>query len=199
MRGTSPELKRKRGGVVCVYVRPSWLDLGPSACCGVSSTSEQSCHWLSPSAGQQPFRIPRTKHNGAQRAATTLGVCWSWNGIIIICGRAWCSAFGTVRGAECNSQCASRTLGCGSLLMLNSKSSQQTSYQSNVSDSGQVGKVLSKGRNCGCMCELKAVDVITFCTHFHSLSEDASTHYFHTTYDTCGDAAMDIPTKAFTN
>jgi hypothetical protein len=81
-----------------------------------------------------------------------------------------------------------------SLLMINSKTSQQTSYQSNGADSGLVRKDLSKGCKCGCMCKLKAVDVITFCAHLQSLSEDAVSHYFHATYNTCGDAATDIPT-----
>ena len=100
MRGTSPELKRKRDGAICASVRPSRLDLGPSASCGVPSTSEQLCHWLNPSAGQQPSRRPPSKHKGRREQRPHWLCAGLGKGIIIICGRAWRSAFRTVRGAE---------------------------------------------------------------------------------------------------
>jgi len=82
-----------------------------------------------------------------------------------------------------------------SLLMINSKTSQQTSYQSNGADSGRVRKVLSKGCICKCMWKFKAVNVTAFCAHLHNLYEDAVSHYFHTAYNTCGDADTDITTR----
>ena len=195
MRGTSPELKRKRDGAICASVRPSWLDPGPSASCGVSITSEQLCHWLNPSAGQQPSRRPPSKHKGRREQRPH----WLCAGL----GKessSYVAELGVQRSELSEERNATANvrriqLDFVSLLMTNSKTSHQTSYQSNGADSGPVRKVLSKGCTCGCMCKLKAVDVITFCTYLHSLSDDAVSHYFHTAYNTCGDAATDIPTQ----
>ena len=115
MRGTSPELKRKRDGATRASVRPYCLGPEPSVACGVSSTSEQLCHWLNPSAGQQPSRRPPSKHKGRREQHPH----WLCAGL----GKESSSsvaelgafAFRTVRGAECNSQCASHTLGFGFL------------------------------------------------------------------------------------
>ncbi len=113
MRGTSPELKRKRDGAICASVRPYWLGLGPSASCGVSSTSKQLCHWLSPSAGQQPSRRPLSKHEGRREQQLhwlCVGLGTESSSYVAELG---VSPFRTVRGAERNSQCASHTLGFG--------------------------------------------------------------------------------------
>lgn len=72
--------------------------------------------------------------------------------------------------------------------MINSKVETQTAYQINGADSGRIRKRLSQGCKCGLYSKLRAADVITFCTHLHSLSEESVTHYFHTAYDTCGDS-----------
>ena len=82
-----------------------------------------------------------------------------------------------------------------SLLMINSHISKQTSYQVNGAGSVRIRKRLSQGCKCGCMRKLVPTYVASVCTHLHSLSDKAATHYFHTAYDTCGEDSSEPSSK----
>ena len=72
-----------------------------------------------------------------------------------------------------------------SLLMIDAKASKKSTYQNNGADVERIRKKMSIACKCGVTAKLKTADVIAFCTHVHSLSDEAVTHYFHTAYDTC--------------
>ena len=151
-----------------------------------SSASDQQCDWLQPSPVQQSFQKPSAKR---RRIAQTEP---DWL-------RPAVGNDGSSSAPEVSVQCSESStaseasahvrhihLDMVSLLMINSFSSKQTSYQVNGADSVRIRKRLSQGCKCGCKRKLVPADVISFCTHLHSLSDESVTHYLHTAYDTCG-------------
>lgn len=79
--------------------------------------------------------------------------------------------------------------------MIDAKTSKKTTYQSNGADVERIRTKMSEGCKCGATAKLNTADVTAFCTHMHSLSDEAVTHYLHTAYDTC-DGGHESTTQA---
>ena len=146
-----------------------------------SQRHQSGASWLSPAPGRIVSELPQAK-----RGPTTKPKAWHW-----LCPPVGREATSWINVQRSASQARRIHLDLVSLLMIDSKTEKQTNYQINGAESGRIRKLLSRGCRHGCMQKLKAADVITFCNHLHSLSEDALAHYLHTAYETCGDEADD--------
>ena len=171
-----------------------WLTPVPG-CPSASSASDQQCDWLKPSPGQQSLQEPSAKHRRlAQKQPDWLCPAVGHDGSSSAPEvSVQCSEFSTA--SEASAHVRHIHLDMVSLLMINSYISKQSSYQVNGADSVRIRTRLSQRCKCGCMRKLVPADVISFCTHMHSLSDESVTHYFHTAYDTCGGDSSEPPSK----